>query len=817
MALTIIERNVQLDVYDHDLTPSTIKAIALDSKTRYVGAEIHNGGQTYNVGQNTAVTLTIIRPDKTGVQITGETFEYTVGEGETVYGAYAELTQTALAVKGTLRAQFMLTSGDQVLRTEIFAINCGEALDASTDTWAGEYQGYNLDELVQNVNTAVGKVDAMEQDVSELKSGLSELDSIVNGSGGGSEKHTVELPVDWEDGRYIEYSTGKKFVRTGYSCNADNLIAIPDNAETITIKGSSALSAVGYCFYTNNNVSYPVNGSGASLKGTGIVEVTVDIPDGATHLGISTQTADIASSGAWYTYTEVKPEDGGIKGDVSLLQAEQEATQSGIETLITDLSDSADDISWTDGQRIIRIYGARETSGYRLGEFSAHRGDRVIITHNTALPKSVVQIAEVIDIADKVTYRPLTAEVPTASIDYIVPYDMTVVVSVKTANLTAIRWYKMPVLDPVLGTEDRQTAIFPYGKTVQIMGASRSNPMNKSNRMQKPLVLAHISDIHNSRPNETSFKRFLDIFGGYVDDAILTGDIAGTKYPDYVPTYAQDGYKNVLLTIGNHDVYDVNNDAESHGANYYDREYFASEKQTYDKYFAPSISQWGVTQPSNASTNGYCYYYKDYNVNNGDSHTVATVRLIVLDPMHYNANQHAWLVSTLAAAKTSNVPVVIAEHFIPMETTDDMNLFDTPFSSLMTGMRDMYGLYFLSYLDGDTRHKAADVVDDFISGGGEFICWICGHMHFDLVGTLKSHPNQIFIAVGSANAYPINAYADMPREYGMESENLINIVSFDTYNKTIRVGRIGAKIDDHMRHRGGMCINYSAKTLVNSW
>ena len=156
MALTIIERNVQLDLYDHDLTPSTIKAIALDSKTRYVGAEIHNGGQTYDVGQNTAVTLTIIRPDKTGVQVTGETFQYTVGDGETVYGAYAELTQTALAVSGTLQAQFMLTSGDQILRTEIFTIANGVALDAETSEWAGEYQGYNLDELVQDISASKG-------------------------------------------------------------------------------------------------------------------------------------------------------------------------------------------------------------------------------------------------------------------------------------------------------------------------------------------------------------------------------------------------------------------------------------------------------------------------------------------------------------------------------------------------------------------------------------------------------------------------------------------------------------------------------------
>jgi len=186
MSLTIIERNVQLDLYDHDLTPSKIKAIALDSKTRYVGAEIHNGGQTYDVGQNTGVTLTIIRPDKTGVQITGEPFQYTVGEGETVYGAYAELTQTALAVKGTLRAQFMLTSGDQVLRTEIFTVNCGEALDASTNEWAGEYQGYNLDELVQSVSSAVATVEEMEPDVAALKENLQDIsessDNLFDGN-----------------------------------------------------------------------------------------------------------------------------------------------------------------------------------------------------------------------------------------------------------------------------------------------------------------------------------------------------------------------------------------------------------------------------------------------------------------------------------------------------------------------------------------------------------------------------------------------------------------------------------------------------------
>ena len=188
MALTNIETNIILDLYDHDLTPTKIKAIALDSNARYVSAVIRDRGGIYDVGQNTSITLTVMRPDKVGVQIVGEPVAHTETTPDeqiiTTYGAYAELSQAALAVDGTLQAQFMLTSGEQILRTEIFTINVGKALDASTSTWAGEYQGYNLDELVQNVNESSAKVDAMEQDVTELKEGLSSILTRLEALGG---------------------------------------------------------------------------------------------------------------------------------------------------------------------------------------------------------------------------------------------------------------------------------------------------------------------------------------------------------------------------------------------------------------------------------------------------------------------------------------------------------------------------------------------------------------------------------------------------------------------------------------------------------
>ena len=177
--MQILDTLITLDVIDWDKTPAKIKTIQLDSQTRYVDAIIQDKGVTYDIGENATVTLTVIRPDKTGVQITGQTKAHVesspTGEAVTTYGAYAEFTSAALAVKGKLDAQFMITSGGQVLRTEIFTVANGEALDASTSEWAGEYQGYNLDELVQTVNTAAAKVDAMEDDVSTLKEGLTSI------------------------------------------------------------------------------------------------------------------------------------------------------------------------------------------------------------------------------------------------------------------------------------------------------------------------------------------------------------------------------------------------------------------------------------------------------------------------------------------------------------------------------------------------------------------------------------------------------------------------------------------------------------------
>lgn len=178
MALQNIEANVTLDLYQHDTTPSTVKAIQLDSQTRYVAAMLQNGGVQYDVDSEAEVQLIIVRPDKVGVQITGTTFTYG-DEGSEYLGPYAELTQVALAISGKMRGQFKITSGTQILRTEIFTISNGVALDASTDEWADEYDGYNLEEMATSIETNTADIATLEADVSQIKEDFNDLDSRV--------------------------------------------------------------------------------------------------------------------------------------------------------------------------------------------------------------------------------------------------------------------------------------------------------------------------------------------------------------------------------------------------------------------------------------------------------------------------------------------------------------------------------------------------------------------------------------------------------------------------------------------------------------
>ena len=207
MSLANIVKTLVLDVYDHDQTQAIIKAIALDSKTRYVQATLTYMGADYPVSETATVTLTVLRPDKVGAQVAGSVVDVDNADRTgTIKGVYAELTQTALAVKGKCLCQFKITDGEQILRTEIFAVNNGQALDADIEEWAGDLDGHNLDEMADSIETLEANVGQIQEDLSTVKEGLRAVSDYAD-------KGTAKIYVnDYTQG---SLSSGQETVATG--------------------------------------------------------------------------------------------------------------------------------------------------------------------------------------------------------------------------------------------------------------------------------------------------------------------------------------------------------------------------------------------------------------------------------------------------------------------------------------------------------------------------------------------------------------------------------------------------------------------------
>ena len=52
--------------------------------------------------------------------------------------------------------------------------------------------------------------------------------------------------------------------------------------------------------------------------------------------------------------------------------------------------------------------------------------------------------------------------------------------------------------------------------------------------------------------------------------------------------------------------------------------------------------------------------------------------------------------------------------------------------------------------NGDALTTYQATVQDFIDGGGNFVCWLCGHKHADYIVYHPTYPKQVFIGVGGA-------------------------------------------------------------------
>ena len=205
------------------------------------------------------------------------------------------------------------------------------------------------------------------------------------------------------------------------------------------------------------------------------------------------------------------------------------------------------------------------------------------------------------------------------------------------------------------------------------------------------------------------------------------------------------------------------------------------------------IDDWGVTSPS-----GKTYWYKDYS--NSDLRLIGLDATVVPDGTEDLAQQ-TWLENVLSDAKTNSKCVVVAQHYQPKSEITAVNCDFTaqnrvpPYSQYMTMPDAYYG-----------------IIQDYIDGSGDFICWLVGHSHMDYVGYNSNYPDQVFFVVTSL--WNDLRTSDQARTEGTNSYIAANLIGFDTERKLIKIARIGANYDFNMRPRNVLIYNYDTKTIV---
>lgn len=319
-----------------------------------------------------------------------------------------------------------------------------------------------------------------------------------------------------------------------------------------------------------------------------------------------------------------------------------------------------------------------------------------------------------------------------------------------------------------------------------------------------PFTFIHISDIHGA---VTEWKRalaFQDIYSHYIDTMILSGDISVSNYEDsgFSDLYAVKRYEVLLPVLGNHDAWtDGTSGCKSWTVGY-------SAKQCYTKFIQPYISSFTSYEENK------CYWMKDY--------SYANVRVIGIDNYHWKeqvtlsddttsstypngdpvdtGQQLSWFVSQLSAAKDNSRSVIVVCH----EPPANPNLVDCSFTTL-----DDYG-------NGLLQTEAINAVQDFIDAGGDFVMWVCGHIHQDKFGTISGYPKQAFMTVDTARGARENnvAWSNNARLANTRANDCFNVVSVDTVRKYIRVARIGTEFDRHGRHLGNLVYDYGTNRLL---
>ena len=311
----------------------------------------------------------------------------------------------------------------------------------------------------------------------------------------------------------------------------------------------------------------------------------------------------------------------------------------------------------------------------------------------------------------------------------------------------------------------------------------------------KHLTLLHFSDAHDNLTCMTEAVELADAFPAKIDDMLHTGDTVLTNFSQGIAKWVSSGCAaRSLNCIGNHDVYANSNLTFNEPA---------SKTDIYNTFFAPYISEWGVTQPTgvdDSTSDDYCacYYYKDY--------ATQGIRLIVLDSEQWDSAQLTWFTDVLSSARTAGYAVIVASHCAPGAV---IGLNGSNFNYV--GNPD-----FVSSTPSYAKitEDASNAVDAFVNDGGHFVVWLAGHFHRGGFGYVQNHSDIFVMTAEKAGTARTSGQA---RVNGERNANSYNLVSIDPADHLIRLVRYGADVDGWLRGRHAFCYDYLNKQIVSQW
>lgn len=332
------------------------------------------------------------------------------------------------------------------------------------------------------------------------------------------------------------------------------------------------------------------------------------------------------------------------------------------------------------------------------------------------------------------------------------------------------------------------------------------------------VTFGFFSDLHKSVDGLSKIVQYYNTYKDvYLEngDMIFGGDLPSSIYTEDISMWTNtEETENFLYCIGNHE-FQISGAART--------EYIGLP--CYNKYIKPNINNWGVLgfasveddalvydennpenanifQPSDAETNGRCYYFKDYSVSS------TKLRLITLDFSDYGSHQKSWFTAVLADANTNGYSVVVMAHMPSARIKKLHNNFDSP-----TGSDYIYSMS-SGWHSVFTEWKAHEEIQDFIDNGGKFVTWLCGHLHRDSFGVIDGYDDQTVISITCAAIQHSRNSIGYESDMITTTESAMDLISIDVVAGILYIQRIGTKETIYGKNRISLAWDYKNKVVV---